>query len=278
MRRRTAGRRAAPACLLGVLLLAACQAPPDLAARVPPFTRLPYAPFARADAVAIALREWRLWGAPVDDAPPDETAPPPAPESKPERQAGLWQRVGEYWWIGQNPDQPEAAWTGKHDADGHVFPASQDEDFAWSAAFISYVMRIAGAGPHFPYAPAHATYIDVARAVSLGTAAGGAQGWWVSAAAPDAVAPRPGDLICVGRHAAARLRFADLPVARFPAHCDIVVAAEPGQLTVIGGNVDDAVTEKHVPTTPDGRLAPPGGDPLDTRYPWMVVIQVAYQQ
>jgi hypothetical protein len=38
--------------------------------------------------------------------------------------------------------------------------------------------------------------------------------------------------------------------------------------------VDDAVTLKHVPVTPDGRLAMPDGQVLDTRYRWMVVLQV----
>ena len=78
--------------------------------------------------------------------------PPPAPEQKPEREPGLWQRVGEYWWLGMNASSPEAAWTGKHDAQGEVFPASVDGDYAWSAAFVSYVMRIAGAARGFPYA------------------------------------------------------------------------------------------------------------------------------
>jgi hypothetical protein len=43
---------------------------------------------------------------------------------------------------------------------------------------------------------------------------------------------------------------------------------------VIGGNVDDAVTMKHVPVTQDGKLAMPNGQVLDTRYPWMVVLRL----
>jgi hypothetical protein len=87
-----------------------------------------------------------------------------------------------------------------------------------------------------------------------------------------------GDLICTARGAiAAKLRFADLPTASsFPAHCDIVVAAQPGYLTVVGGNVDDAVTAKHVPTTAAGTLARPDGSAIDTRYPWLVALKVLY--
>ena len=244
--------------------LAGCAAR-DPQAHVPPFARVPYEKFSRDAAVAIALREWRLFGMPVDDDPPGSRKPP-LPDAKPERMEGLWQRVGEYWWLGMNAGSREAAWTGKHDAHGRVFPAADDEDFAWSAAFISYVMRIAGAGPRFPYAPAHHVYIDAARAVSLGRA-----GWDVSAVPPDGYAPRLGDLICFSR-TQTTLRFADLPAGRYAAHCSIVVVSEPGTLDVIGGNVDDAVTLTHVPVTRDGTLA------SDPRYPWFVVLRVLYNQ
>ncbi|HEY4171425.1 MAG TPA: DUF2272 domain-containing protein, partial [Rhodopila sp.] len=43
-----------------------------------------------------------------------------------------------------------------------------------------------------------------------------------------------------------------------------------------GGNVDHAVTMKHIPVAPDGRLAMPNGTLVDTRYDWFVVLQVAY--
>jgi len=48
----------------------------------------------------------------------------------------------------------------------------------------------------------------------------------------------------------------------------------PGQISVVGGNADDAVLLKHVPVTPDGRLAAPDGQVLDVRYPWMVVLRL----
>jgi hypothetical protein len=236
---------------------------------VPPFARVPFEPFSRADAVAIALREWRLFGQKVDDNPPDDTRPHPLPEQMPERMPGLWQRVGEYWWEGLDPSQREASWTGMHDEYGTLFDAARDGDFAWSAAFISYVMRIAGAGNRFPYAAAHATYIDAAV---LG------QSQVLRAHPIDSYAPKPGDLICTGRGTAAGIRFADLPAPSFQSHCDIVVAATASLLTVIGGNVDDAVTEKHVPLSTSATLAGIDGKPVDTRYPWLVVLEVLYDR
>ncbi len=244
--------------------------------QTPPFTRMSYAPFSRADAVGVAMREWRAWGMLVDDDPPDSRPPQTTDYDKPERFPGLWERVGEYWWESQDAGTAFAYWTGKHNENGQVFGPTSDANFAWSAAFISYIMRIAGAGDRFPYSATHATYINIARMM----AAGQTSGYVVSAQRPTAYAPQLGDLICVGRGGSNALTFDSLPTAySFPGHCDIVVAALPGQLTVIGGNVDDAVTEKHIPTTAGGMLADPAtGAVVDTRYPWFVVLQVLYDQ
>ncbi len=235
---------------------------------VPDFASRPYEPFSRAAAVAIALREWRLFGQPVDDDPPG-ARPPPLTEDKAERRQGLWQRVGEYWYLGQDANRPEARWTGLHNGDGSVFPADEDADYAWSAAFVSYVMRSAGAAARFPYSPAHHTYIDLART--------GGAAWAVAAQAPESYAPGLGDLICMSR-TARPLRYADLPAGVYPAHCDIVVGGAPGLLDVLGGNVDDAVTMKHVPTTASGLLAQPDGSVVDSRYPWFTVLKVSYDR
>jgi hypothetical protein len=217
-----------------VATLTGCAVQPRIApdAHDPPFATVPFEPISRESVVAIALREWRLFGERVDDDPPG-SRPRPAPDQKPERMPGLWQRVGEYWWLGLNAGDPDAAWTGKHDASGREFPADQDATFAWSASFISYVMRIAGAGGRFPYSAAHSVYINAAKQMALGQTSG----WLVLAERPTDYPPLPGDLICEGRGRAAALRYDDLPAPLFPAHCDIVVSREAGQITVIGGNV-----------------------------------------
>lgn len=241
---------------------------------VPDFATKPFEPFSRDAAIQIALREWRVFGEPVDDDPPG-TRPPPLPDQKPERWEGLWQRVGEYWYEGQDLSENAVSWTGKHDAWGVEFPASDDGDFAWSAAFISYVMRIAGATTRFPYSPSHDTYIDAA----WHEAHGDDSTWAVAAYPIDQYAPLPGDLICTSR-TERPLRFRNLPAGGFPAHCDIVVAQtlgpDGGEISVLGGNVDDAVTMKHVPVTADGRLGTSADHPLDGRYPWFVVLRVTY--
>ncbi len=264
-------RWAAP---LAVLLTAACApTPPPTPGPVPAFAAKPFEPFNRTDTVAIAMREWRLFGSPVDDRPPQDRPAPLRPQDKPERQPGLWQRIGEYWWIGlavPPSEQPARVeyWTGKHDDKGAVFPAPEDGHYAWSAAFISYVMRIAGAGVRFPYSANHATYVNEAAARRSPI---------LQAFAPEAYAPRAGDLVCFGRMSARALKFADLPTASvWPGHCAMVVDVQPGMIGVLGGNVNDAVTMTHVPVTASGTLAGADGVILDKRYPWFVVLRVLY--
>lgn len=243
---------AGAAPLLAVLLaLTACVAPD---AHVPPFARVPYQAFSRQAVVAIALREWRAFGARnLDDVG----------EAQAERDEGLWQRIGEYWWLGLDAGARESGWTGRHDGLGWTFPADEDGAYAWSAAFISYVMRIAGAGARFPYAADHAEYINASRRPGA---------WVVTAEPPDAYAPQPGDLICRGRGRAAGLRFGDLPTGRFPSHCDIVVAPpEDGLIAVVGGNVGNTVARRFFAVERDGVLSP--ADP-----PWLSVLRVDVAQ
>jgi hypothetical protein len=251
--------------------LTACTGNPMPDAHVPPFAKNPYEPFSRQAVVAIAQREWRLFGWNIADPETDASR-----VIKPEREEGLWQRVGEYWWLGLNAGSAEAAWTGKHDGRGAVFSTDIDGDYAWSAAFISYVMRIAGAGQRFPYSADHADYINAARRVSLGQE----KIWVVAAERVQDYAPQPGDLVCFGRGKDRRLRYEDLPTpGLFTSHCDIVVdTMVPGEIAVIGGNIEDSVTMNHVPVTEDGRLATPEGVVLDTRFPWMAVLRLVVDQ
>ena len=246
--------------VLAALILSSCAAPDSHA---PKFAQRDYAPFSRNDAVAVAMDEWRLWGMRVDDQ--NGAGYVQRDATMGERQPGLWQRVGEYWWEGMNASEPDNAWTGKHDAQGKVFPVAVNGEYAWSAAFISYVMRIAGAGENFPYAPDHATYINYAARAAEGQV----KNPLLIAEDPTKYAPRLGDLVCLGRGRARALTFADLPTGHlFPAHCSIVVAGAVHQISVIGGNVDDAVVLEHVPANDAGMVG----------RPWFVVLRVMYQR
>jgi len=227
------------------------------------FAQRDFAPFSRASAVAVALDEWRLWGSRVDDDGDRGYVQNDATMA--ERQPGLWQRVGEYWWEGMNAGSPEAGWTGKHDAAGRVFPVAVNGQYAWSAAFICYVMRVAGAGEKFPYAPDHAFYINYAARHVAGSL--------LVAEDPARYAPRLGDLLCYGRGRLGRdLSFADLPTGySFLGHCSVVVGVAPGFLSEVGGNVEDAVEMTHVRLNAAGLV----DDPSEH---WLAVLRVTYAE
>lgn len=140
---------------------------------------------------------------------------------------------------------------GVNVSDAQLQSAAFQAAHPWSAVFVSYVMRTAGAGPAFAYSAAHQTYIRAARRNRLtGNAANPFWGFRASEAAP-----RVGDLVC-----AARMRSGatyDNIADRRPraTHGDIVVEVHPGRIRVIGGNVGQTVGDKWLVTLPDGRLS-----------------------
>ena len=129
----------------------------------------------------------------------------------------------------------------------------------WSAVFISYVMRKAGAGPTaFKYSTAHQSYIREARANRLNKNA--ASPFWAFRATE--IAPAVGDLVCAARanSGATYDNIAD-PQMR-STHCDVVTKVEPGRIRVIGGNVSQTVGDKWLRIRPDGKLDLSGSQSL----------------
>ena len=140
---------------------------------------------------------------------------------------------------------------GVNITDAQLQSAEFQSAHPWSAVFVSYVMRTAGAGPAFAYSAAHQTYIRAARRNRL--AANAANPFWAFRASE--VAPRVGDLVCAARmrSGATYDNIAD-PRPR-ATHCDVVVEVHPGRIRVIGGNVGQTVGDKWLQTLPDGRLS-----------------------
>jgi hypothetical protein len=135
-------------------------------------------------------------------------------------------------------------------------------DVAWSAAFISAVMRQAGlSDKEFEFSEAHNIYIGQALQVALGETSGAQPAGFFRACPPANARPRPGDLVCYHRHTrqhgskpAAEIRnmmledaIANPAVDRIhKSHCDVVVHvdAKAARVYVVGGNVQQAVTVK----------------------------------
>lgn len=139
----------------------------------------------------------------------------------------------------------------------------------WSAVFISYVARRAGAGTAFCYSRSHQRYIKAARRNRL-TGNTGNPFW---AYRVTEVAPGIGDLVCASRQGSGATydNIADRQIR--PTHCDVVVEVQPRRVRVIGGNVGQSVGEKWLRTLPDGRL-----DTSGTQSRFFAVIRCRQQQ
>ena len=111
----------------------------------------------------------------------------------------------------------------------------------WSAAFISWVMRKAGAGRAFKYSSAHAVYIKAAKDNRIANNDNPFKAYRVSE-----VAPQVGDLVCK-RRAGSGATYDNIR-AGMTTHCDIVTNVQPNRLMTIGGNVSNSVSWTPVST------------------------------
>jgi len=126
----------------------------------------------------------------------------------------------------------------------------------WSAVFISYLMRISGAGDFFKYSSNHSVYIRWAVQNRLNNT-GKFKAYTITE-----YAPIPGDLVCFSRQSAVDY-YTDYSYA---SHCDLVVETTPGFVRVIGGNYANSVTLRSINTNSNGYIT-------DTREPYFAVIK-----
>ncbi|HEY9639176.1 MAG TPA: DUF2272 domain-containing protein [Coleofasciculaceae cyanobacterium] len=153
-----------------------------------------------------------------------------------ERDSRIVPTLQDYWRFGVNAQFSEQQLRN---------PAFQNSH-PWSAAFISWVFRKAGAGKRFHYAPAHASYIVWAKQNRLAD-----NQEFFKAYRVHEVKPQVGDLVCFSR-GKTRATYDNIRPG-MQTHCDLVTAVTPGVLR-IGGNVDNSVKERSVTTNTDGYI------------------------
>ncbi|MFN4088606.1 MAG: DUF2272 domain-containing protein [Alphaproteobacteria bacterium] len=258
--------------LSGLLFLAACAAvPPPAPEREEPPIAYPSA--VRDRIVGIAEREWRAFGgAEIDfaDGTPREVRPG-VHESDPR----VFANILAYWNAVRGP------WTGyiRDERARYRSGAPTWVAEAWSAVFVSYVMRSAGIDrDDFPWDAGHRNYVDalIARQDRYGAAAA-FQPYDV-----EDYAPEPGDLVCADRSRPVSARIGSVAERAAEAgrsrgmHCDIVAVVEPGRVGAIGGNVADTVALSWFPTDALGRLLrPASGDPGERTFFAVIRLKVA---
>src|SRR5262249_14711865 len=141
-------------------------------------------------------------------------------------------RVGTYWKEGLN--------ISGIDGRNHETP--------WSAAFISWLMRSAGAGDKFNYSEGHSHYIY--PAIIAKRNADMRAGYWCFRL--NEAKPALGDLLCFAREDGIDYDHQD--GGDYPAHCDLVVKLNGNEIEVAGGNVGDSVTRRPIPLDNQGYL------------------------
>ena len=146
----------------------------------------------------------------------------------------------EYWQTG----------TGTVYRDDMLGDPTFQKDHPWSAAFISWIMKTAGAGNAFKYSGAHAVYTRSAKDNRLANNDNPFKAYRISE-----LAPQVGDLVCKGRSGSAATYDNIRPGMK--THCDIVTEVRPRAIVTVGGNVSNSVKQKRLRTDPNGRIAEP---------------------
>ena len=165
-------------------------------------------------------------------------------EGMKETDEGYWQRVGIYWLEG----------TGRE-------LSGRNTDYPWSAAFISYMMKKSGAKENFRYSELHSTYIKWA---TKNRAKLNSKDFFLAYDVSE-YSPKVGDLVCYSRESG--INYQNQP-PWYKSHSDIVVEVNKTlrEIKVIGGNVGNSVTQKHLKINENGIL-------IDKKYSWFAVIE-----
>ncbi len=147
----------------------------------------------------------------------------------------------EYWAV-----------VGKQFRYKHFKDSSWQERYPWSAVFISYVLKEAGAGDQFKYAESHSNYIVWARQ-NINDAN---QPVFVAFPVEDSAVtwPQPGDILCKNRDG---MNYSLNNISSgCISHCDIVVEVDTlaRAIYTIGGNLSNTVSKRLVWLDEKGRI------------------------
>ncbi|NBC34915.1 MAG: DUF2272 domain-containing protein [Alphaproteobacteria bacterium] len=203
-------------------------------------------PASKLRIMRIAIEEWIWFGQQILVGSTKKDAKPiVSQQGRQEHEGDAIKRVAEYWNnIGLKYD-------------------GEDRDKPWSAAFISWVMAQAAVPEKdFPRSRRHMTWIHHAICNKLDGKTGATL---IGHKLDDDYIPQTGDLIGYSR--SSWLDYAAAGKQQYgKSHSDIVVYAWPGEIGVIGGNVNHSVSLKRLPADDKGRLT-------DKCYDWFVVLE-----
>lgn len=155
-----------------------------------------------------------------------------------ETEDGWYQRIGIYWKDG----------VGISGRDGRTVMNAKGDRWPWSAAFISWVMKEAGAGRRFHYSGQHSEYIF--STIAALNKQDMNVGYWCYRLSD--MKPSVGDIVCYAREAG--VDYDNQKNGNYSGHCDIVVEVNRNEIIVVGGNVGDSVTRRPIGLNINGYL------------------------
>lgn len=107
---------------------------------------------------------------------------------------------------------------------------------AWSASFISYLMKIAGAENDFKYNSSHSVYI---RDAIKNRKENNSKKF--KAYKPNEVNIQVGDLVCYPRQSGINYDT----TSAYMSHCDLIISADQNNAVGVGGNVSNSVSKSN---------------------------------
>jgi len=158
-------------------------------------------------AIRAAKKEWKIWN---------------DPSAWHENSVVRYKDLKRYW---DSIDWSESKWS----------PTGT----AWSAAFMSYIVREGGAKDDFKYSSSHSKYIRDSIKNRKENSKNPFKGYRLNEKKIEL-----GDLICYSRESETDLYNR---TSSYMSHCDIVTKIDKKYVEVIGGNVSNGVTKKSVP-------------------------------
>lgn len=148
--------------------------------------------------------------------------------------------VKDYWYRG----------VGLNYSVNQILSADFQDNNAWSAAFVSWVMSVSGAGDSFPYSATHSKYIIETTNNRYNK--------------PDAKfkaydtkekKPKASDIVCKTRSGTIA-SYGDVQQGDL-LHCDIITQVDKDKVIAVGGNLDNKVKKVELSLDSNGYINEP---------------------
>ena len=138
-------------------------------------------------------------------------------------------------------------------SDNQVISEGFNEEYPWSAAFVSWVMKASGA-ENFPANASHSNYIIETTINREADPKADFTAWDISEQKP-----QPADIVCRKRGGSIgdnTIEYGNVPSGT-PLHCDIVTRVDENSIEAVGGNLSNKVKKVTISLDEEGYVNEP---------------------